>query len=53
MSLGFMKFSQLLMEMANRGIGRILGHLTALLGTLDMERAIIFRAHSIVPTLSG
>jgi hypothetical protein len=42
-----MKLGQLLVEVPDRRIARFRGHLAAMFGTLEMERALIFRAHCI------
>jgi hypothetical protein len=48
-----MKLGELLMKVPNRRIGRFFGHLPALPGPLNVERAIVFRAHGDVLIAAG
>ena len=53
LSFGFVELSQLFMQVPDGGVVRLRGHLPALLGAPEMERAVTVPAHRPVPTLRG
>jgi hypothetical protein len=46
---GFVELGQLLMQAANRWIGRFVRHLSALLSAFQVERTVVFGAHDPSP----